>query len=66
MDEVSKLAVDAIKRALELDLFWHCQEGCGSYEMDDELIALVRRAQAMGLGPLEPFEGYSYLSQAAL
>ena len=63
-EDIKQLAMDAIKQVLLEELSYHCQEGSGDYRMSNEAIDLVRRARAMGLGPLEPYEGYDYLSQA--
>ncbi len=62
-NDVRELAAEAIRELLSVDLRDHSQNGVGDYAMSDEAISLVRRARALGVGPLEPFEGYEYMSQ---
>jgi hypothetical protein len=61
--ELEMLCADAIRRVLSDELSDHFTHGWGEYKMNKETIALVVRARALGIGPLEPHEGYPYLKR---
>jgi hypothetical protein len=62
--EIKRLALDAIKCCLSLDLADHEQNGWSDYLMNDECVELVRRAKRFGLVVEPPYPGYPYLRQA--
>lgn len=62
---MERLILDLIKRAMMEELSWHSAHGLDDYKMTSELKDFIRRARAIGLTVELPYEGYSYMDQAA-